>query len=79
MNDALSIKWELKKLENEGKYDGVSLIQGATISSEQGFLGFTTKDAQFPYKEDFKKQYINILKKMKANGEIQKVINSFIN
>jgi len=78
MNDALSIKWELKKLENEGKYDGVSLIQGATISSEQGFLGFTTNDTQFPYKKDFKKQYINILKKMKANGEIQKIINDFI-
>jgi len=78
MNDALSIKWELKKLENEGKYDGVSLTQGATISSEQGVLGFTSKDARFPYKEDFKNQYINLLKKMKTNGEIQEIINDFI-
>ena len=79
MNDALSIQWELKQLAKEGRYDGNSLLQGATISAEQGFLGFAVNSNRFPYKEEFKQQYLNILKKMKESGEIQKIIEEFVN
>jgi len=78
MNDKLSIKWELKKLVNEGRYDGVSLAQGVTISAEQGFLGFAADGSRFPFKNDFKKQYLEVLTKMKKSGEIQKIIDEFI-
>lgn len=79
MNDALSIQWELKKLQNEGKYDGQSVVEGATISSEQGFLGIVTNGADFPYKEGFKAEYHKILNQMKQSGEIDKIVNDFIN
>ena len=78
MNDALSIQWELKKLQNEGKYDGQSVVEGATISSEQGFLGFATNGGKFPFKDDFKAQYHKILSGMKESGEVDQIVNDFI-
>lgn len=78
MNDALSIQWELKKLANEGKYDGKSVVQGATISSEQGFLGIVTNGTAFPYKQDFKTKYHEVLNQMKASGEIDSIVSDFI-
>ncbi len=79
MNDGLSIQWELKKLAKEGRYDGSSVIKGTTISAEQGYLGFAVNAENFPYKQDFKEKYLSILKKMKASGEIQTIINDFVN
>ena len=35
MNDALSIQWGLKKLQKEGKYNGSTIVEGATISSDK--------------------------------------------
>ncbi|NOH71328.1 ABC transporter substrate-binding protein [Vibrio pectenicida] len=78
MNDALSIQWELKKLQKEGKYNGQSLVEGATISSEQGFLGIATKAGKFPFKDDFKSQYHKILSEMKASGEVDQIIQKFV-
>lgn len=78
MNDGLSIQWELKKLQSQGKYDGSSLVKGATISAEQGFLGFATNGAKFTYKDDFKQQYLTVLKQMKESGEIDTIITDFL-
>jgi polar amino acid transport system substrate-binding protein len=78
MNDGLSIRWELKTLQKKHKYDGTGLQEAATISAEQGFLGFTTVGNKFPYKEAFKKQYLSILSKMKASGEVKKIINDYV-
>lgn len=78
MNDALSIQWELKKLQNEGKYNGQSIAEGATISSEQGFLGIVTNGAGFPYKESFKTEYHAILNQMRESGELDRIVNDFI-
>lgn len=78
MNDALSIQWELKKLKNEGKYDGSSVVEAATISSEQGFLGIVTDGTNYPYKDSFKVEYHKVLGEMKASGELDKIISDFI-
>ncbi len=78
MNDALSIQWELKKLQKEGKYNGSTIVEGATISSEQGFLGFATKGDKFPFKDDFKSQYHKILSEMKESGEVDKIIQEYV-
>ena len=78
MNDALSIQWELKKLQKAGKYNGSSIVEGATIGSEQSFLGFATKSARFPFKDDFKSQYHKILSEMKASGEVDKIFQDFM-
>jgi len=78
MNDKISIQWELKKLIKEGRYDDDSLKQSAIISQEQGFLGFSTRGARYPFKNDFKKQYSNILEKMKKSGEIDAIVERFL-
>lgn len=78
MNDGLSIQWELKKLENAGQYDGVSIVEGATISQEQGYLGFVTDGSNFAFKDDFKNQYLTILQELKDTGEIDKIVQEYI-
>lgn len=78
MNDGLSIQWELKKLEKKGKYDGKSIVKGAVISAEQGFLGFTGNAEGFPFKDDFKAQYLSILREMKENGEVKAIAEAFV-
>jgi len=78
MNDGLSIQWELKKLQREGRFDGNSLVQSAIISAEKGFLGFSTDGERFPFKGDFKKKYLSILKQLKDSGEIDLIVKRFI-
>ena len=77
-NDALSIQWELKQLKADGKYDGTSVVEGATISSEQGFLGIVTNGQNYPYKNNFKDEYHRILGEMKASGEVDKIVQDYI-
>ena len=79
MNDAISIRWDLKKLQNEGHYDGKSIIEGAVISSEQGYLGIITDGQNYPFKQDFAKQYHKVLAEMKRKGEIEKIVSQFVN
>ncbi|CAM3320695.1 substrate-binding periplasmic protein [Shewanella violacea] len=83
LNDRISILWELKKLKLSGEYDEggkhARLIEGVTVSIEQGFLGFTNRDeGRFAYKEDFKKQFDIIIYDMRRSGEMQKIINDFL-
>lgn len=83
MNDRLSILWELKKLKAKREYDEggrhARLVEGATISIEQGFLGFTNTDkGKFPFKEDFKKKFDIIIYDMRRNGELQRIVNDFV-
>ncbi|GLQ31557.1 substrate-binding periplasmic protein [Litoribrevibacter albus] len=78
MNDGLSIQWELKALQNQGKYNGLSVKKGAVISSEQGFLGFATDGSKFPYKDTFKEKFHAVLNQMKSSGRVQQVIDEFI-
>ncbi|WP_237361903.1 substrate-binding periplasmic protein [Vibrio marisflavi] len=78
MNDAISIQWELNKLQLSGQYDGESIVQGAVISSEHGYLGIASDGREFSFKEDFKQQYLGVLKAMKKSGEIEKIISKFL-
>ena len=78
INDVVSIQWELKKLEKEGRYNGTNLKKSATISLDYGYLGFSTNGSRYPFKNDFKKQYLTILETMKANGEIDAIVKRFL-
>ncbi|WP_199911738.1 type 2 periplasmic-binding domain-containing protein [Dongshaea marina] len=83
INDRISILWELKKLKATGEYqEGVrhaKLLEGATISIEQGFLGFTDKDkGKFPYKTDFIKEFDTVIYSMRRTGELQEIIESYV-
>lgn len=83
LNDRISILWGLEKLKQSGEYDEggrhVNLIEGATVSIEQGFLGFTDRDeGRFAFKQDFKQQFDIIIYDMRRSGELQKIINDYI-
>jgi len=83
MNGRLSILWELKQLKRAGKYEEGSnhakLVEGATVSIEQGFLGFTNKDkGKFDYKDDFVKKFDAVIYEMRKSGKLQKMIDHFV-
>lgn len=83
LNDRISILWELKQLKLNGEYDEagkhVVLMEGATVSIEQGFVGFTDMDkGKYPFKEDFKKQLDVVIYNMRRTGEMQKIVNDFL-
>lgn len=79
MNDRISILWELNRLKHAGTYSEgtkhVKLIEAATITIEQGFLGYTDRDnGKFTYKGNFVKQFDTIIYDMRKTGELQRII-----
>ncbi len=84
INDRLSVLWELSQLQKQGKYkpDGgqAKIVEGATLVTEQGHIGYTNADkGAFAYKADFVSQMDRILTAMKESGEIQQIVEQFIN
>lgn len=79
VNDRLSILWEISRIKKEGLYDEGGkydiIIEGPTLSVENGYLGFTNRDkGVFTYKEDFKKKFNAIIIEMKKSGKIDEII-----
>ena len=82
MNDKLSILTAIKALKDSGEYqedsENSQLIEGTTITFEQGFLGYTNRDkGKFTYKDDFKKQLDEQIYEMRRSGELQQIIDNF--
>ncbi|WP_028866255.1 substrate-binding periplasmic protein [Psychromonas aquimarina] len=78
LNDGLATEWELKKLQDNGKYSGRGVSKALVISAEQGYLGIVTDGSKFPYKDDFKKQYNRVLTEMKKSGEVQQIVDNYL-
>ncbi|WP_394392107.1 substrate-binding periplasmic protein [Shewanella woodyi] len=83
MNDRISILWELKQLKANGMYDEggkhARLMEGATISIEQGFLAFTAIGAdKFPHMDDFILKFNTVIYAMRRSGELQKILDDFV-
>jgi polar amino acid transport system substrate-binding protein len=83
MNDRLSILYELERLKQEGLYDEggthAALVEGATITLEQGFLGITARDGgRFGFKEDFLKQFNTRIYEMRKSGELGRIIDDLV-
>jgi len=80
--DKNAMLWELKWLKSKGEYDEAkdpALVIATDISKEQGYMGFTNTDkGKFPFKDDFVKQFVVVIKEMKAKGEIQVILDSYI-
>ncbi|MEO4048810.1 transporter substrate-binding domain-containing protein [Pseudomonas sp. CAU 1711] len=78
INDRLSILWELGNLQQRGELPGDArelLIEGPTLSVEQGYLGFTNRNPHdFPYKEDFIRQLNAALDSLEQAGAIQQTV-----
>ncbi|MBJ7312250.1 ABC transporter substrate-binding protein [Rugamonas sp. CCM 8940] len=81
LNDRSSIVWELGRIHHEGLAEAGALAVAETIalSAEQGYLGYTNRDAgRFPYKQDFIRKFNAVIKEMKQDGEIRNTIEHFL-
>ncbi len=79
VNDRLSILYELKLLQAQGHYDGENIVETVSLSNEYGHLGVTKQVANFPYLEDFLEKFNRVIKRLKKEGEINKITNSYMN
>ncbi|RED54254.1 substrate-binding periplasmic protein [Aestuariispira insulae] len=80
INDAQAIRWELARLQSRGEYDPVQvrIIQGAIASGEWGYVGFTDRDnGRFAYKDALVRQLNEVLRQMKADGQIDRIVERF--
>lgn len=77
ITDPIAAQQEWKKLLGERKVSG-ELVEAATISTEEGFLGVTNTDkGAFAFKADFLGKLNAILAEMKKNGEVQKIVDTY--
>ncbi len=75
INDKLSILAELKSLEKSNAYDGSSIVEAATLSVEQGFLGVATKGASTK-DQSFLKKFNSVILDMQKNGSIDAIVKN---
>jgi polar amino acid transport system substrate-binding protein len=57
--------------------DYPNIKRGPVATSNYGYLCFTKNVERFPFVPKFKQQFDNIIKQMKNNGEIQKIIDKY--
>jgi len=77
VNDRLSIKYELAKLQKAGLYDGKSIVETHTLSTEKAYLGINVKaNAEI---KAFLTRFNQQIESMKANGEIEKIVARYTN
>ena len=84
VTSALPFAWYLNKHINSKEFQAmdseVTLKQTNTISRNEGYLGYTNINAKqnFPYKDDFTLKFDIEIYKMKRNGELNKIVNNFV-
>lgn len=80
----LPFSWYVKQMKKTGEYQkndrGIILKEISTISSNEGYLGYTDINAEinFSYKKDFSIKFDIEVYKLKKSGEIQKIVDKFI-
>jgi len=83
INDRLSILYELKRMKKAGEYNEggrhAKILEGATVTFESGFVGYTDRDnGRFTYKRDFVQKLDNVIYKMQRDGSINKIVDDFV-
>ncbi len=70
-----------KSREFQNHKNKVTLVEAVVVSSNDGFLGYTDIDSEknFPYKKDFSIKFDIEIYKMKQSGELNDIINRFVN
>lgn len=82
INDRLSIRWELKRIKDDGLFTATSLpiSETAILDTEQGHLGFTERaPEQYPCRNDFIQKFNAAIRAMRGSGEIDSISNAFLN
>ena len=77
--------WYVKQMKTTGEYQKydrkeVVLKEVAVVSENDGYLGYSDIDAEknFPFKKDFAIKFDIEIYKMRKSGEIQAIVDSFI-
>ncbi|MEF1256766.1 MULTISPECIES: substrate-binding periplasmic protein [unclassified Vibrio] len=80
LNDRLSILWEVKLLREEGIINSSWKMQlGNSVSSEQGYVGFTNQSPdKYPYKDEFIQQLNTIITYLKEDGTIDEILKKYL-
>ena len=82
----LPFAWHMTQLINTDKYKKrnqkkpIRLKEVAIISQNEGYLGYTDINAEknFPFKKDFAIKFDIEIYKMKKSGEINEIVNRFV-
>lgn len=53
------------------------IVIATVIGGQWGYLGFTSKDDLFPYSDDFKAIFNEIIIKMKKSGKLEELLNKY--
>lgn len=76
--------WQINEMKKNGEYARlgkvVPLKESKTIRTNEGYLGYTDISAEknFPFKKDFVIKFDIEIYKMKKSGEIQEIIDRFV-
>jgi polar amino acid transport system substrate-binding protein len=70
-----------KSREFQNHKNEVTLVETVVVSSNDGFLGYTdiNSEENYPYKKDFTIKFDIEIYKMKQSGELNDIINRFVN
>ncbi len=76
VNGELSILYSIKQFIDRGEMQHASthIYKALTIRENDGYLGYTKQADAYPFKEDFVQQLNAILKEMKSNGDIERIL-----
>jgi polar amino acid transport system substrate-binding protein len=83
INDRQAILWTLKVLQSEHSTDiplrDDELVEAASIAVRQGYLGYTDRDrGAFTYKAAFVKKFDAIIRQMKRQGDIDRIVADYL-
>lgn len=82
MNDRFAVIWEFNRLRRQGRLGDArfdDLREGAVISTEQGYLGFTAVDnGRYPFKDEFVAEFNRVITRMRSSGEIGEIVEDFL-
>jgi len=77
INDRVSILWTLKRLDESELPYSRELAEGATIRQEEAYVAFSRK-FNAPYRHDFIDKLNSVILDMRESGEIQRIVDSFL-
>ncbi|MDP3815794.1 ABC transporter substrate-binding protein [Pseudomonas sp.] len=82
LNDRLSVLSELAGMRDDGLYEPSKhglIAEGPSVSVENGHVGFSNRTAErFPFKQDFADQLDSALIQLRQSGEIERIVQRYI-
>ncbi|MGI9434797.1 MAG: substrate-binding periplasmic protein [Geminicoccaceae bacterium] len=79
VNGELAIQWETQRLRQAGtiRKDSGWYAIGAEVSSNYGYIGYS-RDGDFPFQEDFRRQLDKALRSLQAAGRIEAIVERYM-